>query len=89
MDCTGGHSEFAIRPDVGTSMSAAHASGVAALVIASGVAGGDPTRTGSRSGSSARRARARRSASTASGLLDAARAVDPSRDCDRAGRLAR
>ena len=41
-NCAGGHQRFAIRPDVGTSMSAAHATGVAALVIASGAVGVDP-----------------------------------------------
>ena len=42
MSCDSAWQRFAIRPDVGTSMSAAHASAVAALVIASGVAGPDP-----------------------------------------------
>ena len=41
-DCSRDRTTFAIRPDVGTSMSAAHTSAVAALVIASGVAGADP-----------------------------------------------
>ncbi len=40
--CVSGWDRFNIRPDLGTSMSAAHTSGVAALVRASGVAGADP-----------------------------------------------
>jgi subtilisin family serine protease len=85
MDCTGGHQRFAIRPDVGTSMSAAHASGVAALVIASGVAGPDPdpARVALRLQCTARPASPERF--YGSGLLDAQRAVDPSRHCDAPG----
>lgn len=85
MDCAGDHDQFAIRPDVGTSMSAAHTSGVAALVIASGVAGGDPTpdRLAARLGCTARPRSPERY--YGAGLLDAARAVDPGRDCDRPG----
>ncbi len=85
MDCTGGHQEFAIRPDVGTSMSAAHASGVAALVIASGAAGANPNpdRLALRLQCTARPRAPERYYGL--GLLDARRAVDPGRDCDRAG----
>jgi serine protease len=85
MDCAREHSLFAIRPDVGTSMSAAHASGVAALVIASGAAGGNPTpdRLAQRLECTARPRSPERFYGV--GLLDAARAVDPSRDCDRQG----
>jgi serine protease len=83
MDCTAGHQTFAIRPDVGTSMSAAHASGVAALVIASGVAGPDPgpERVAERLQCTARPREPGRYYGY--GLLDAARAVDPGHDCDR------
>ncbi len=83
MDCTGGHGTFAIRPDVGTSMSAAHASGVAALVIAGGVAGSDPDpeRVAERLQCTARTRQPERYYGF--GLLDAARAVDPGRACAR------
>jgi serine protease len=83
MDCTGGRQTFAIRPDVGTSMSAAHASGVAALVITSGVAGDDPgpQRVAERLQCTARARPPERYYGF--GLLDAARAVDPHRDCAR------
>ncbi len=82
MDCTGAHREFAIRPDVGTSMSAAHTSAVAALVIASGVSGPDPDpeRLALRLQCTARPALPLRY--YGAGLLDAARAVDPARTCD-------
>ena len=39
----GSYGDFAIRPDTGTSMAAAHVSGVAALVIAAMAAGRDPS----------------------------------------------
>ena len=83
MDCTGGREAFAIRPDIGTSMSAAHASGVAALVISSGVVGGDPSpeRVAERLQCTARPRQPERYYGV--GLLDAARAVDPHRDCGR------
>ncbi len=81
-DCTGAHQRFDIRPDVGTSMSAAHASGVAALVIASGVAGPDPDpdRVALRLQCTARPSAPERF--YGAGLLDAERAVDPARHCD-------
>ena len=86
MDCAGGHSQFAIRPDVGTSMSAAHASGVAALVIASGVAGAEPDAGPARAAPRVHRAAALTPERFyGAGLLDAARAVDPSRECDHPG----
>jgi serine protease len=67
--------QFAIRPDLGTSMSAAHASGVAALVLGSGAAGPDPSpkQLRSRLLCSARPAKPRRF--YGAGLLDAARAT--------------
>jgi hypothetical protein len=81
LDCTGARQRFAIRPDVGTSMSAAHASGVAALVIASGVAGPepDPDRVARRLQCTARPATPRRFYGR--GLLDAQRATSPGRRC--------
>ncbi|MDX6583205.1 MAG: serine protease [Solirubrobacterales bacterium] len=85
MSCEGGRQRFAIRPDVGTSMSAAHASAVAALVIASGVAGPDPDpeRLELRLECTARPALPERF--YGAGLLDATRAVDPDRHCDAPG----
>jgi serine protease len=85
MDCAGAHQRFAIRPDVGTSMSAAHTSGVAALVIASGVAGPDPdpARLALRLQCTARPATPARFYDE--GLLDATRAVSPARHCDAPG----
>jgi serine protease len=82
LDCSGSHREFAIRPDVGTSAAAAHASAVAALVLASGVAGDhpDPARVALRLQCTARPALPERF--YGAGLLDAARAVDPARTCD-------
>jgi serine protease len=84
-DCTGAFREFAIRPDVGTSISAAHTSAVAALVIASGVSGPDPEPE-----RIVRRLQCTAHALTperfyGAGRLDAARAVDPERDCDAPG----
>jgi serine protease len=81
-DCTGAHRDFSIRPDVGTSISAAHASAVAALVIASGVSGPDPEPE-----RVVRRLQCTAHVLTparfyGAGRLDAARAVDPERDCD-------
>jgi serine protease len=80
-DCSRDRQTFAIRPDVGTSMSAAHTSAVAALVIASGVVGvdPDPARVARRLQCTARRATPGRF--YGSGLLDALRAVDPRRSC--------
>ena len=85
LDCTGAHREFAIRPDVGTSMSAAHTSAVAALVIASGAAGPepDPERLALRLQCTARPLTPERFYGV--GMLDAGRAVDPARDCDAPG----
>lgn len=80
-DCSRDRTTFAIRPDVGTSMSAAHTSAVAALVIASGVAGSepDPERVAERLQCTARTRQPERYYGF--GLLDAARAVDPGRAC--------
>ncbi len=85
MNCAGAHRTFAIRPDVGTSVSAAHTSAVAALVIASGVAGSDPgpARVARRLQCTARPRAPQRY--YGAGLLDAKRAVDPKRDCDTPG----
>jgi serine protease len=82
LDCEGARQSFEIRPDVGTSMSAAHTSAVAALVIASGVAGPDPdpARLALRLQCTARPEVPRRF--YGAGLLDATRAVDPARRCD-------
>jgi serine protease len=80
-DCGRDLQTFGIRADVGTSMSAAHTSAVAALVIASGVAGEDPdpARLAARLQCAARPARPERF--YGSGLLDAPRAVNPKRSC--------
>jgi serine protease len=80
-DCDRDRLTFGIRPDVGTSMSAAHTSGVAALVIASGVAGDDPSpwRVADRLQCTARAATPERF--YGAGLLDALRAVSPKRTC--------
>lgn len=73
---------FAIRPDVGTSMSAAHASAVSALVIASGVAGSDPgpKRLARRLQCTAAKGKPKRFYGP--GRLDALRAVSPRLHCD-------
>jgi serine protease len=75
--------DFGIRPDIGTSMAAAHASGVAALALASGAAGTDPSpkRLGKRLRCTARHGKPRRY--TGAGLLDAARATHPRKGCAR------
>jgi serine protease len=75
--------DFDIRPDIGTSMAAAHASGVAALVRASQAAGSDPSpkRLRKRLRCTARNAKPRRF--YGAGLLDAARATDPRKRCAR------
>jgi serine protease len=80
-DCSGDRQTFAIRPDVGTSMSAAHTSAVAALAIASGVAGTDPDpgRVTRRLECTARPLKPARFYGP--GLLDAKRAVAPKRTC--------
>ena len=82
MGCPGSWQRFAIRPDVGTSMSAAHASGVAALVIASGVSGSDPgpKRLALRLQCTAAKPKPARFYDP--GRLDAQRAVDPHGHCD-------
>ncbi len=81
--CAGVSGKYAIRPDLGTSMAAAHTSGVAALVLASGVLGADPTperlavrlECTARSGTPAR--------FYGKGLLDAGRATSPGIRCDQ------
>ena len=75
--------DFGIRPDIGTSMAAAHASGVAALVRASEAVGSDPSpkRLRKRLRCTARRAKPPRI--YGAGLLDAARATDPRKGCAR------
>jgi hypothetical protein len=75
--------DFDIRPDIGTSMAAAHASGVAALVQASEAAGSDPSpkRLRKRLRCTARDAKPPRF--YGAGLLDAARATDPRKGCAR------
>jgi serine protease len=77
------YQDFGIRPDIGTSMAAAHASGVAALVRASGAAGSDPSskRLRKRLRCTARGAKPPRF--YGAGLLDAARATDPRKGCAR------
>lgn len=81
--CFGGYDRFNIRPDLGTSMSAAHTSGVAALVRASGISGTDPgpKRLAERLICTARPGATKRF--YAPGLLDALRATDPARKCAR------
>jgi serine protease len=75
--------DFGIRPDIGTSMAAAHASGVAALALASGAAGAHPSprRLGKRLRCTARHGKPRRY--HGAGLLDAARATHPRKGCAR------
>jgi serine protease len=75
--------DLEIRPDIGTSMAAAHASGVAALVRASGAAGSDPSskRLRKRLRCTARGAKPPRF--YGAGLLDAARATNPRKGCAR------
>lgn len=72
---------FSIRPDLGTSMAAAHASGAAALVEASGLLGADPgaRELTARLECSAREAKPKRL--YGAGLLDASRAVDRRNTC--------
>lgn len=82
--CTGDVPGFAIRPDTGTSMAAAHTSAVAALVRASGVAGVDPSpkRLFKRLSCTARKGgKPRRFYHQ--GMLDAARATSPTVRCRR------
>ena len=81
--CLGDHDGFDIRPDLGTSMSAAHTSGVAALVHASGVAGIDPPakRLAERLQCTARPGPTEKFYGP--GMLDALRATDPARSCAR------
>ncbi len=86
MNCDGAWQRFAIRPDVGTSMSAAHASAVAALVLGAGAAGPnpDPQRLALRLRCTAVSAKPKRFYGP--GRLDAQRAVDPRRHCDAPSR---
>jgi len=81
--CAGSYEQFGIRPDLGTSMAAAHVSGVAALVRASGVAGSDPSpkRLADRLECTARAGLPQKFYGP--GTLDALRATDPARDCDQ------
>lgn len=81
--CGNDLSSFAIRPDIGTSMAAAHTSAVAALVIASRAAGRDPSphRLEKRIECTARPVSPEQLYGW--GLLDAERATDPKRDCDQ------
>jgi serine protease len=81
MDCVRGRETFAIRPDVGTSMSAAHTSAVAALIIASGAVGEEPKpqRVAAQLQCSARPKKPARF--YGAGLLDATRAVRAKRKC--------
>jgi serine protease len=80
--CLGGFDRFAIRPDVGTSMAAAHASGVAALVRASRFADSNPspTKLGRRLKCTARPGSPKRFYGP--GTLDTGRATSPKRSCD-------
>jgi serine protease len=79
--CAGEFSRFAIRADVGTSMAAAHASGVAALVRATRFAGRNPSaaKLGRRLKCTARSGSPRRFYGP--GTLDAGRATHPRRGC--------
>lgn len=81
--CAGVSSEYAVRPDLGTSMAAAHTSGVAALVLASGAAGAHPTpkRLALRLACTARSGKPTRF--YRQGLLDAGRATSPAIHCDQ------
>lgn len=81
--CMGVNGEYAIRPDLGTSMAAAHTSGVAALVLATGVLGADvsPERLARRLQCTARVGAPSRY--YGNGLLDAGRATNPGIDCGR------
>ena len=75
--------DFEIRPDIGTSMAAAHASGVAALVRASGAAGSDPSSKRLRKRLRCTARGAKPSRFYGAGLLDAARATSPRKSCAR------
>ncbi len=79
--CSGDFGRFSLRPDLGTSMAAAHTSGVAALVRASGVAGVEPKpkTLATRLQCTARPGIPERFYGP--GSLDALRATDPARDC--------
>ncbi len=82
-DCGSGLRRFGLRPDLGTSMSAAHTSGVAALVRATRVSGADPSpqRLAERLRCTARPGSPKRFYGP--GALDALRATEPQRHCDR------
>ncbi len=75
------YGRFEIRADTGTSMASAHASGVAALVLAARTAGRDPSprALAKRLRCTARTARPR--SFFGAGRLDALRAVRPAIDC--------
>lgn len=77
------YGDFGLRPDTGTSMAAAHTSGVAALIIASRVAGRNPKPAEliTRLLCSARPATPKRF--FRAGQLDAVRAVQPRKRCER------
>jgi serine protease len=81
--CFSRYDRFSIRPDLGTSMAAAHTSGVAALVRSSGISGIDPApkRLAERLICTARPGPTERF--YAPGLLDALGATNPSRKCAR------
>ena len=79
--CSGVNGKYAIRPDLGTSMAAAHTSGVAALVLATGVLSADvsPERLARRLQCTARVGTPNRY--YGNGLLDAGRATKPGIGC--------
>jgi serine protease len=81
--CFSRYDRFNIRPDLGTSMAAAHTSGVAALIRSSGISGADPApkRLAERLICTARPGPTERF--YAPGLLDALGATNPSRKCAR------
>jgi serine protease len=80
--CAGEFGRFAIRADVGTSMAAAHASGVAALARATRFAGSEPSaaKLGKRLKCTARPGSPKRFYGP--GSLDAGRATNPNRSCN-------
>ena len=80
------YGDFGLRPDTGTSMAAAHTSAVAALIIASRVAGRDPkpAQLITRLLCTARPATPKRF--FRAGQLDALRAVQARKSCKRPSR---